>query len=139
MTVDPLAALACKLECQDLIIRHGAALDRGDGAAGAALFVEDAKVSSGPGRADISVAEYWARPVEDFTFYRPRVITNIVITPAGPDTAEGSAYVTMRDVPDMAWRYEFRKTDLGWRIVNRWEQMITVPPHFRDLAKARQA
>jgi hypothetical protein len=133
MTIDGSDALSCKIECQELIIRHGAALDHGNASEGIALFVEGTKVIGGPGRGDISLEQYWDRPVEDFTYYSPRIITNIVITPTGTDTAEGIAYVTMRDIPDSLWRYKFLKTDQGWRISVRTEEFIANPPHIRHI------
>jgi SnoaL-like domain len=137
MAVDALDALICKIECQDLIVRHGAALDKGASAEGIALFVEGTPVSGGPGRPDISLETYWSRPLADFEFYKPRIITNILVTPLSADRAEGTAYVTMPHVPDLLWRYEFCKTDQGWRISARSEEMIVQPPHVRDILAAQ--
>ena len=115
MSGDAIDLLVCKVECQELIFRHGAALDDGDAPGGAALFVDDARIA-GPDGTSRALADYWDRPRDTFTRFRPRVITNVVITPRTDVVAEGVAYVVMPHVPKLQWHYQFRRTDQGWRI-----------------------
>jgi len=48
---------------------------------------------------------------------KPRLLTSVTVTPTGPGTAKAFAYCTVRRdfLPNWEWRYDFVKTDKGWR------------------------
>jgi len=126
--------LSCRLECQNLLINFFGALDRRDQALWASTLTDDAKQHSPrhPGGA-LDMKKHWAMVSAKTDFFPTHIITNIVITPTGPDTAEGNMHGTawntfgsstdtlprpMLDRPSRIGltKVKFRKTDKGWRI-----------------------
>ena len=127
MTIDDLI---CKQECHDLVVRYFTLLDTGPRSKAPELFTDDGRM--------MTTGEEGADPREMFSrlpaeFVPIHLTSNILITPTGPDTAEGEtygvAYNMMGKVDDVLPRampqtpnrigkllFEFRKTAGGWRI-----------------------
>jgi len=129
-----LEELSCKLECQDLIIRYFVMLDSGPRATiPDLLFTEDGTMV-GPGNnvaEGAALRERFAQLPKEFVPVHPTM--NILITPTGPNTADGTAYVVAynifgkvddvlpRPMPTTPNRvgivqFQFRNTASGWRI-----------------------
>ena len=132
--------LSSKLECQDLLFRFGAALDRGANADAADLFAEGARLGAPDGTFAEGDAVREALMKRPSTLVTRHLVTNLVVTPTGPDTADGIAYVmnyrvmsedrdnTPHPLPESPggvgeWRLAFRKTAAGWRL----SSLETVP------------
>jgi len=118
VTIDELI---CKMECQELILHHARCLDEGSLAESQSLFTEDATMI-GPSGEKIRVADRNEAEMRRVTAnLKPRILTNIVITPTGPNTAKAFSYITLPrpNLPQGEWHYELRKTDKGWRISHR--------------------
>lgn len=125
--------VSCKLACQDLIIRYFVSIDSGAGSKAADLFADDGAMVSPRGSAsgkDAIRARLANIPAE---FVPVHLATNVIITPTGPDTADGRAYVVAynmfgkiddvlpRKMPAAPSRigtidFKFRKTAEDWRI-----------------------
>lgn len=128
-----LEDVSCTLACQALMVRYFTALDGGDRSKVADLFAEDGKMDSPRGGAISGPAireRLMALPPE---FVPVHLAANLLVTPTGPDTADGSAYVVAynmfgkvdealpRPMPTNPSRigtvdFKFRKTASGWRI-----------------------
>lgn len=113
-----LEDLICKAECQDLILRHARHLDECNFAESKQSYTADAVMVT-PTGAEVKIADMGDDTLRRAaTGLKPRIVTNILITPTGPDTADGFAYVTLprKLVSQGEWLYKFRKTDQGWRV-----------------------
>ncbi|HWU24932.1 MAG TPA: nuclear transport factor 2 family protein [Rhizomicrobium sp.] len=128
MTLDEMT---CKLECHDLIVRYFTIIDTGPRSNIKDVFSEDGRIMTLGGDGGVD-------PVAAFNGLSPEFVpihatSNILVTPTGPDTAVGEAYVTAfnmfgkvddilpRKMPPTPNRigkilFEFRKTPVGWRI-----------------------
>lgn len=115
MTLDDLI---CKMECEEVILNHARHLDLGELTKAREAFTQDATFVTPTGEtvrtADIKEEE---QRVYTANLY-PRIVTNIVVTPTGPDTADARCYITLpRDlIAQGEWLYKLRKTPEGWRI-----------------------
>ena len=113
-----LNELICKMECQELIFQHARRLDEGAYADAKHAYTADA-VMVVPTGEEMKIAEI---PLEAMAKaganLKPRIVTNLVVTVAGPDTAKAFAYVTLprQLVAQGEWHYDLRRTDAGWRI-----------------------
>ena len=125
------AELICKVECQELIARYFNILDSGPRTDAVELFTQD-------GRMFVTDDKEGAPPADMFAALPPQFVpvhlaTNVVITPAGPDAAEGIAYAVaynifggaddalprrMPPTPSRIGRvqFSFKRTPAGWRI-----------------------
>lgn len=121
MTLDDLI---CKTECQELIFEHARHLDEMKIAESRNAFSDDAIMVTPLGDevriADMPEAE--TRRVA--TNLKPRIVTNVVVKPTGPDTADGFAYITLprKLVAQGEWHYKFRKFGKDWKIT--WYRAI---------------
>ena len=132
-----LDQLAAKADCGDLLYRFASALDRTAHEEAADMFADDG-VAVRPDGAELSgqaVREMLlSRPTDIMTVH---VLSNLVVTSTGTDTAEGLAYVVAYRAPRPAgqalplplpaaphgvgdWRVQFRRTAAGWRL-SRWQ------------------
>ena len=126
--------LSCRMDCHDLIINFFGALDRRDKALWASTLTDDARQHSPrhPNGA-LLMKDHWAMVSAKTDFFPTHIITNIVIVPTGPDTAEGNMHGTawntfgnsedklprpMLDKPSRIGltHVKFCKTNKGWRI-----------------------
>ena len=131
MSVDDLV---CKMDCQELILHHARCLDEGDREGAATSYTDDAQMV-GPTGEVLSAAEAGGRLRPDLIVaLKPRIVTNLVVTPTGPDTAEAFAYVTLprAQFPHGEWHYKLRKTADGWRI--SWFKALVVEREGEDFA-----
>jgi hypothetical protein len=136
--------LTCRLDCQTAVINFFGALDRKDEALWATTLTDDAKQHSPrhPGGA-LNMKDHWKMYKSHTDFFPTHILTNFVITPTGPDTAEGRMHGTawntkgastdtlprpMLDKPSRIGLtlLKFRKTDTGWRI----SDFIGNPPYL---------
>ena len=126
-----LDELVCKVECQELIARYFNILDSGPRSEAADLFTQDGRMFvTGDDDGAPPAAMFAALPQE---FVPVHLATNVVITSAGPDAAEGIAYAVAynmfgkaddalpRRMPPTPSRigkvlFSFKKTPSGWRI-----------------------
>jgi len=125
--------MVCVKECTDLITKYFLYLDYGPRSEAPDLFTEDGRQGrvgqSHEGKEAIRAA--FARLPE--TLSPIHLVTNIMITPQGPEKAVGMAYIVAynlradpsepmpRKMPPTPSRigkgdFEFRKTADGWRI-----------------------
>jgi SnoaL-like domain len=110
--------LLCKMECQDLIFRYAVALDSEAGMEALGMWCADGRIVR-PDGTEISGTAGIRKTIESIPLksFAPRILTNVVVTPTGENTAEGFAYLTLPgDMPKVEWHFEFRKSDTGWRI-----------------------
>jgi hypothetical protein len=131
---------SCKLECHDLIVRFFTIIDTGPLASFKDLFTEDGKLLRGGAGFDPGPL-VTGRPNNMFPIH---LVTNMLVTQTGPETADGEAYVVAynmkgdpadtlpRKMPQTPNRigksiFEFRKTAAGWRIFSQ-----TNGHHFVD-------
>jgi len=115
MTLDDLI---CKMECQDLILRHARHLDAGELAESRTVYTHDA-IIVGPTGQEIRQADIPDERLKQVTAnLRPRIVTNIMVTPTSLTTAKAFAYVTLprAEIPQGEWHYDLCKLDQGWRI-----------------------
>ena len=130
----------CKLECSDLVIRYFTILDTGPRSSIGEIFADDGKMVRGDNLLDPREA-FANVPAE---FVPIHLVMNVLISPTGPSTATGEAYVVAynmrgkvddtlpRKMPPTPNRigkmgFDFRKTDKGWRIYRQ-----TPLHHFVD-------
>lgn len=128
--------LICKLECHDVFVKLASALDRGANSEAADFFTDDGTLVMPDGEATgPAVRErLLKRPSHIITRH---LLTNVIIKPIDPTTAEGRAYILVYRVTRGAdaaaahrlpntpaaagdWIVSFRKTVAGWRI-SRYE------------------
>lgn len=137
MSIDDLAT---KIACQDLLHHFGHALDRGANAEAAELIADDGvalRPAGAPVRGPAVRAMLLKRSPETATRH---VISNVVVTPIGTDSAEAVAYVLayrvradgptprpMPATPQVAgeWRMQFRRAGEEWQI-SRWEAVAVL-------------
>jgi hypothetical protein len=130
-----LEELACKIACQDLLVRFCLALDAGRNADAAALFSDDVTLVFPTGEVTGAAARTFIenRWPEIVTRH---IMTNMLIETTGPDIAKGYAYILVYRVPREPssvprplpsapnaagdWDIQFKKTPAGWRI-SRYE------------------
>jgi hypothetical protein len=139
MTLDEVI---CKLECRELVIKLMRSLDTHDKELWHSVLADDAKRHYGNSKNKDDLHKFWDLLPKGF--YPVHLVTNITITPTGPDTAEGVAYGVaynifgkeddplprpMPKTPSRVGRtnYTFRKTSAGWRI-----SATEIPPAFID-------
>lgn len=127
-----LEDLACKLACQDMLVRFCEALDGGGGAAD--YFTDDASMLTPTGEtvqgADVK-ALVASRPTA--TIATRHIMSNVLVEPAGADRAKATAtilvYRTPRQDPDVLprplpstpqavgeWSLELERRSGGWKI-----------------------
>jgi len=128
-----LDELTCKVECQELVARYFILLDRGPRAELPNLFTDDPKFITPDGNVTEGGAVHGLLTHMPENFVPVHLAVNVVITPAGPDAAEGLCYgvaynmfgkaddVLPRKMPNTPNRigkidFRFRKTAKGWRI-----------------------
>jgi hypothetical protein len=126
-----LEDLICKSDCRELIIKMNAALDTQDEALFDSVMTEDARRFYGNEKEGTLLRGFMRKLPAGF--FPTHLLNNIMITPTGPDTAEGSCYGTAynilgraddalpRPMPATPSRvgkssFKFRKTADGWRI-----------------------
>lgn len=130
MTLDDIS---CKIACTDLMVRLCDLLDKGENVAAAGLFSEEAELLAPNGNV--------LRGAEVRAFLENRspaiatrhVLSNVLITPGGPDTATVRAYILVYRVPRQEpdalpralpatpqavgdWDMDLVRTSNGWRI-----------------------
>lgn len=133
MTIEELE---CRAACADLLHRFASLLDSGANREAADLFTDDATLTRPDG-------EYSGSAIRELMEGRPETIitrhmlTNVIVTPQGAESATASAYGlvfrvegrpddplprAMPEGPTAAgdWNVAFRRTDAGWRMT-RWE------------------
>ena len=125
-----IESLSCKIECQDTLSRFCAALD---GEGGAEAFLADDVVIVGPEGEAVGADAHHLIKARNSEIVTRHIVTNLLITPTGPCTADGKAYcllyttprdeagsivATMPECPSAAGNFElqFRKTTSGWKI-----------------------
>jgi hypothetical protein len=125
-----IESLSCKIECQDILSRFCAALD---GAGGAEAFLADDAVIVGPKGEVVGADAHQMIKARSTEIVTRHIVTNLLITPTGPRTADGKAYcllyttprdeagsvvATMPECPSAAGNFElqFRKTSSGWKL-----------------------
>ena len=125
MTLDDLI---CKQEIQDLLLMRTRFLDEGKLAEAQSLYSDDAIIVGPTGKEIRARDRDMAEMRQTTANLKPRLLTNIVVTPTGPDSAEAFAYITLPrpELPQGEWRYEFRRTSDGWRITRY--QAIGIEP-----------
>jgi hypothetical protein len=138
-----LSEIADKLECQDLLVRLCSALDVGDNTKAATMLAENATVvaPTGPVSGEAARQVFLSRPP---TIVTRHVLTNLLVTLTGPDTATADAYIIVYRVPREAqdvpprrlpatpqaagdWKIKFKKTVQGWRISHYEAIPVLVP------------
>ncbi|MEV6291094.1 nuclear transport factor 2 family protein [Streptomyces sp. NPDC051896] len=136
--MDPLQRLLAERACERLIVDFVHRLDLGEPASVAELFAEDGTWEwppPGDGRRiegrEALRAYFGSRPVDRLS---RRLMSNVLVTVTGPDTATGTAYFTTYRVdghrpggpipsgpPVQVGHYEdtFRRLDGDWLITSR--------------------
>lgn len=123
-TVEELAALAA---CEELVVAYTHLIDGGEASKAVELFTEDGAFVSRNlnmhGRDEL-ITGFSDRERQNIA--TRHVMSNLRITRTGPDTAEGTVYLTMYygasgTVPSAVAEYRdtFRRTDAGWRFADR--------------------
>jgi hypothetical protein len=122
--------LTCRAECQDLAMKLFEAIDTHDKALWDSALAPDAHQIA-PGGANSPLGELWKMFPENFE--PVHLVTNLVVTPTGPDTAKGILHSTayhiyknpgdpetllMPETPSGIGRMglSFTRTSNGWRI-----------------------
>jgi hypothetical protein len=127
-------SLQSKLDCQDLMFRYAAALDNEAEAEALSMWTEDGRIIR-PDGSEIRGTDEILSTIEGVPLksFAPRVLTNVLITVTGDDTAKGFAYVSLPKRPKLEWHFEFRKVSSGWRISS---QAGKLAPSADDVASA---
>jgi hypothetical protein len=115
-----LEELILKKEVEETILRHARNMDVGDNDAADAGFTADA-IMEAPTGETLRVADIpRERSHATRAGLKPRIITNVVVTPTGPDTADAFCYVTLprEKMPQGEWHYKFVRTEAGWKIAH---------------------
>jgi hypothetical protein len=125
-----LEHLTCKAECEAAVLRLFAGIDNHDRELWASAFTDNA-TQGAPGRESSPAHATWALLPENF---RPvHIITNMMVTPTGANSADGIALTTayhiyttpndppvrpMPETPSGVGKigFGFTKTAAGWRI-----------------------
>jgi len=141
VSVDRLVA---KDQCRDLLYSFGAALDRAAHAEAADMFAAEATAARPDGLrlSGTAVREMLLnRPTDIMTVH---VLSNVLVTLSGDDSAEGSAVVLAYRVPRAPgeqlplplptsphgvgeWHVRFKRTDAGWRM-SHWAATAILAP-----------
>jgi hypothetical protein len=126
--------LQSKLDCQDLMFRYAVALDNEAEAEALSMWTEDGRII-GPDGSEIRGTDEIRGTIEAVPLksFAPRILTNVLITVTGDDTARGFAYVTLPKRPKLEWHFEFLKTSSGWLISSQEGKLA---PSTDDVASA---
>jgi hypothetical protein len=125
-----LEELSCKAECQDLALKLFSAIDAHDKTIWDSVVTEDAQQVV-PGGAPSPLSDTWE--VFPANFVPVHIVTNVIITPTGSDTADGILHTTayhiyagpgdggtrpMPSTPSGVGKMGlgFTRTSAGWRI-----------------------
>jgi len=114
MTLDDVI---CKLEITDMIYEHQRLLDNHQFEESRGIYTPDA-VMVANGGVEIRFADMSLETMKgQSSNYKPRLITSVVVSPTGPNTAKAVCYSTLRRdlCPNAEQHYDFVKTDKGWK------------------------
>jgi len=122
--------LICKKECEELLYRAASALDEGGVTEHLSFYTDDARLDFGVGP-EIGLKDWAAMIDKDEAENRrvavslkPRIVTNLLITRTGPDSAKAHAYISLPDASHGSsrgeWFYELRRTNKGW-LISRYQ------------------
>jgi SnoaL-like domain len=115
-----LEDLIVKQEVEEAIYRHVRNMDEDNHDAADAGFTADA-IMEAPTGETLKVADIpKERSRSTRAGLKPRIITNVIVTPTGPGTADAFCYVTLprEKMPQGEWHYKFVRTETGWKIAH---------------------